>query len=93
MGIIIICIAIIILTVIMAYNESGKGRSELKSDPFKMHGHTNLTIMVDNKSIIIPNQIGIDKQLWTDHTPDSYGMPGMSMLGGSMPGMAPITYT
>jgi len=86
----IIGIAIVVLTGIMAYNESGKGKSELKSNPFMMHIHSNLSIMMDNKSIMIPSQIGIDKPLWNDHSLDSYGMPGMPMPGGSMPGMAPL---
>lgn len=55
-----------------------------------MHIHSNLTIALDNRPIVIPSQIGIDNSLWKVHDFDKYGMPGMPMPGGPMPGMAPL---
>jgi hypothetical protein len=46
--------------------------------------------MLDNKSIVIPSQIGIDVSLWRSHILDKYGTPGMPMPGGPMPVMAPL---
>ena len=83
---------------ISAYIELEIGKSDTKknftrNDPFVMRVHSHLTIMMDNKSIITPSQIGIDKPLWKDHALDKYGAPGMPMQGMTMPGMAPIYTT
>ncbi len=40
----LIGIVIVLLIGIMAYNESDKGKSELKSDPFILYIHTNLPL-------------------------------------------------
>ncbi len=81
-----ICIAIVVLIGIMAMVEAGKE----KSNPYLMHIHTNLTITLDSRPIVIPSQIGIDNSLWNGHNLDKYGTPGMPMPGGSMPVMAPL---
>ncbi len=51
---------------------------------------------MDNKPVIIPSQIGINKSLWKDHSLDKYGIPGMPMDEKgekTMPGMAPLYTT
>ncbi len=51
-----------------------------------MHIHPKMSVTMDNKTILVPSQIGIDHPIWNNHTLDSYGMqemPGMS-------GMAPL---
>ena len=68
-------------------------KNSFKKDPFVLRVNSHLTIMMDNKSITIPSQIGIDMPLWKDHTLDKYGAPGMPMQGMVMPGMAPIYTT
>lgn len=70
----------------MAMIETGKE----KPNPFMMHIHSNLTITLDNKPVVIPSQIGIDNSLWKGHNLDKYGTPGMPMPGGPMPVMAPL---
>ena len=82
----IICIAIVVIIGIMAIVEAGKE----KSNPYMMHIHSNLTMTLDSRPIVIPSQIGIDNSLWNGHSLDKYGTPGMPMPGRSMPVMAPI---
>ncbi len=52
-----------------------------------MHIHPHLTIKIDGETVAIPQNVGIDPELYKDHSLDTYGMkmPGMS----SMAGMAP----
>ncbi len=67
-----------------------KSQSNIKADPFAMHNHFYLTIIMDHKPVIVPGQIGIDESLWKNHTLDKYGVAGMPMPGMTMPGMAPL---
>ena len=65
-------------------------------NPFAIYFHSNLSIIIDNKSVVIPSQIGINETLWKDHSLDKYGVPGMPMDEKgekSMPGMAPLYTT
>lgn len=51
---------------------------------------------MDNKSVVIPSQIGINKSLWKGHILDNYEVPGMPMDEQgkkTMPGMAPLYTT
>jgi hypothetical protein len=94
----IVGIVVVILVGISAYAELEIGKSDIKEnsfrkEPFVMRVHSDLTIMVDNKSITVPSQIGIDKPLWKYHALDKYGAPGMPMQGMVMPAMAPIYTT
>ena len=45
-----------------------------------MHLHTHLTLVIDGKEEQVPANIGIDPSLWNDHSLDSYGMKGMTVL-------------
>ena len=94
----IIGIVVVVLVGISAYTELEIGKSGIKensfrNDPFVMRAHSHLTITMDNKSVTIPSQIGIEKPLWKYHALDKYGAPGMPMQGMTMPGMAPIYTT
>ena len=65
-------------------------------NPFAIYFHSNLSIIIDNKPVVIPSQIGINETLWKDHSLDKYGVPGMPMDEKgekSMPGMAPLYTT
>ncbi len=67
-----------------------------KISPFSVFMHSNLSILMDGKPIVIPRQIGIDYDLWNDHSLDKFGFPGMPMDEEgktTMPGMAPIYTT
>ena len=71
-----------------AYYGAGKANSEMKMSPIIMHIHPKLNITMDNKTIVVPSQIGINQSLWNNHTLDNYGMQAMPEM--SMPGMAPL---
>jgi sulfur carrier protein ThiS len=45
-----------------------------------MHVHPQLSVKVNGQPIIVPENVGIDKSLWKDHSLDKYGMQGMSPL-------------
>ena len=65
-------------------------------NPFAIYFHSNLSIIIDNKPVVIPSQIGINETLWKDHSLDKYGVPGMPMDEKgekNMPGMAPLYTT
>ncbi|MGD9534133.1 MAG: hypothetical protein AB7V56_10225 [Candidatus Nitrosocosmicus sp.] len=67
-----------------------------KVSPFAVYMHSNLSIIMDGKPIKVPSQIGIDYDLWNDHSLDKFGFPGMPMDEEgkkTMPGMAPIYTT
>ena len=44
------------------------------------HLHPNLTLITDGNPVPIPENIGIDKALYKDHSLSKYGMSGMSPL-------------
>ncbi|MDF0681268.1 MAG: hypothetical protein P0116_09915 [Candidatus Nitrosocosmicus sp.] len=67
-----------------------------KVTPFAVYMHSNLSILMDGKPLVIPSQIGINDHLWNDHSLDKFGAPGMPMDEEgktTMPGMAPIYTT
>jgi sulfur carrier protein ThiS len=45
-----------------------------------MHIHPQMTVSVNGKPTVIPENVGIDNALWKDHSLDQYGMQGMSPL-------------
>jgi hypothetical protein len=64
--------------------------SNTKANPFAMRISFNLNIIMNNRSLTIPSQIGIEQSLWHNHTLDKYGSAGLSMQGQVISGMAPI---
>jgi hypothetical protein len=99
--IIILSIVIIVIASITIYIELVMKPQNLNMDsertsPFAVYFHSNLRILLDGKSTIVPSQIGIDYNLWNDHSLDKFGFPGMPMDEEgktAMPGMAPIYTT
>jgi hypothetical protein len=99
--VIIISIVIVVIVSISIYIElvmksqnlnMNSGRTSL----FVVYFHSNLSILIDGKPIIVPSQIGIDHNLWYDHSLDKFGFPGMPMDEEgktTMPGMAPLYTT
>ncbi len=45
-----------------------------------MHIHPQISVSVSGQPTIVPENVGIDKTLWKDHSLDKYGMQGMSPL-------------
>jgi hypothetical protein len=56
------------------------GDQESMGTKMVMHIHPQLSIKVNGQPIIVPENIGIEKSLWKDHSLDKYGMQGMSPL-------------
>ncbi len=89
----IIIVSVYIELVIKPQNTSITSKNV---NPFAVYFHSNLSIIIDNKPVVIPSQIGINKSLWKDHSLDKYGVPGMPMDEKgekNMPGMAPLYTT
>ncbi len=99
--IIILSIVIIVIASLTIYIEWDMKPQNLNMDsgrtsPFEVYFHSNLRILMDGKPMIVPSQIGIDYNLWNDHSLDKFGFPGMPMDEEgktTMPGMAPIYTT
>ena len=45
-----------------------------------MHIHPRLYLNIDGKPYFIPQNVGVDSDLWKDHSLDQYGMNGMAPL-------------
>jgi len=60
----------------------------MNMNPIIMHIHPQLSVRVDNASIEVPEQIGINPTLWNDHSLDKFGMQSMPEM--NMSAMAPL---
>lgn len=61
---------------------------DMKMIPIIMHIHPHLSVLVNGKSIVVPEQVGIDPSLWKNHSLDEYGMQSMPEM--NMSAMAPL---
>ncbi len=68
---------VIVLGVVLGMQASGQGTMGTK---MLMHIHPQISVSVSGQSSIVPENVGIDKTLWKDHSLDKYGMQGMSPL-------------
>ncbi len=99
--IIIISIVVVVIASISIYIElvmkpQNQSMNSEKVSPFAVYMHSNVSILMDGKPVKVPSQIGIDYNLWNDHSLDKFGFPGMPMdeeEKTTMPGMAPIYTT
>ena len=95
-SIVIIVIASISLYIKFIIKSQNLSMNSGKVSPFAVYMHSNLSILMDGNPIKIPSQIGIDYNLWNDHSLDKFGFPGMPMDEEgktTMPGMAPLYTT
>ena len=98
---IFIIVLIVVVSIVSVYIEfaikpQNTSLTSKNVNPFAIYFHSNLSIILDNKPVVIPSQIGINETLWKDHSLDKYGVPGMPMDEKgekSMPGMAPLYTT
>jgi hypothetical protein len=72
-----IATVVMVLGVVFGMQVSGQGDMGTK---MVMHIHPQISVSVSDQSSIVPENVGIDKTLWKDHTLDKYGMQGMSPL-------------
>ena len=52
----------------------------LNNEKIVMHIHPRLYLNIDGKPYFVPQNVGIDSDLWKDHSLDQYGMKGMAPL-------------
>lgn len=52
----------------------------LNDDKMLMHIHPRLYLNIDGKPYFVPQNVGIDSDLWKDHSLDQYGMNGVAPL-------------
>jgi hypothetical protein len=56
-----------------------------------MQIHSNLNVTVNEKSLIVPNGIGINSTLWNDHSLDKLGTERKTTIFGMItPAMSPL---
>ncbi len=92
-GTLIAIVAGISIYVELVVIPSNMSMESKKVNPFAVYIHSNLSIILDGKPVIVPRLIGIDESLWKNHSLDKYGIPGMPMDREgktTMPGMAPL---
>lgn len=53
-----------------------------------LHLHPHLSILVNNTSLVVPAQIGIEPTLWKNHSLDEFGMQSMPEM--NMSAMTPL---
>jgi sulfur carrier protein ThiS len=78
-----VAVAAVILGVVFATSqasERGTGAQMGLGAKMVLHIHPKLNVKVNGKTIQVPEQIGIDKSLYKDHSLDKYGMQGMAPL-------------
>jgi len=54
--------------------------AEIHSIPLARHDHVSLSIVVNGRPALIPAEVGMNQQLWNDHSLDRYGPSGISPL-------------
>ena len=95
-ALIVVVIIIVSVYIELAIKPQNTSLTSKNVNPFAVYFHSNLSIILDNKPLVIPSQIGINESLWKDHSLDKYGVPGMPMDEKgekNMPGMAPLYTT
>ena len=61
------------------------------SNKIIMHIHSNLNVTVNEKSLMVPNGIGINSTLWNDHSLDKFGTERKTTIFGMVtPAMSPL---
>jgi hypothetical protein len=95
-ALIVLMIIIVSVYIELAIKPQNTSLTSKNVNPFAVYFHSNLSIILDNKPVVIPSQIGINESLWKDRSLDKYGVPGMPMdekEEKNMAGMAPLYTT
>jgi hypothetical protein len=95
-ALIVVMIIIVSVYIELAIKLQNTSLTSKNVNPFAVYFHSNLSIILDNKPVVIPSQIGINESLWKDRSLNKYGVPGMPMDEKgeiNMPGMAPLYTT
>lgn len=81
-------IAVSFITITFVYSDIDIGQSSTQMDPMAIHLHPELNMVLNNKSLTVLSNIGINSSLWNDHSLDKYGMQAMPEMG--MSSMTPL---
>jgi hypothetical protein len=54
--------------------------AEIHSVPLARHDHVSLSILMNGRPAVVPEEIGMNPQLWHDHSLDRYGPSGISPM-------------
>ena len=73
----ILVLSLIVLTVI---GVSAVAAQFVSSNTERMHIHPQLSITINGSPMMVPQNIGINQDLWIDHSLDRYGLAGLSPL-------------
>ena len=76
----IIVVALIGVGISMASIKSTTDVMTSNDKPILLHIHPRLYLNVDGKPYFVPQNVGIEPDLWKSHTLDQYGMKGMAPL-------------
>jgi len=88
-GFVAVGIASIVLIYLFVYQpmtiktEGGAGEfnlEEIHSVPLARHDHVSLSMLVNGRLTVIPEGVGLNPQLWHDHSLDRYGPSGISPM-------------
>lgn len=88
-GFVAVGIASIVLIYIFVYqpltSETAGGTGEfnleeIHSIPLARHDHVSLSVLVNGRPTVIPEGVGMNPQLWHDHSLDKHGPSGISPM-------------
>jgi hypothetical protein len=88
-GIVAIGIASIVMIYMFVYqpllNEAASqtpefNLEEIHSVPLARHDHVSMSILVNGRPAVIPEGVGMNSQLWHDHSLDQYGPSAISPM-------------
>lgn len=54
--------------------------AEIHSVPLARHDHVSLSILVNGRQAVVPEEVGMNPQLWQEHSLDRYGPSGISPM-------------
>jgi hypothetical protein len=88
-GFVAVGVASIVLIYMLVYQplaSENAGKSgefnlaEIHSVSLARHDHVSLSILVNGGPVVVPEEVGMNPQLWHDHSLDRYGPSGISPM-------------
>lgn len=76
----IIIVIVIGVGISMELIKPTTGQSSSNNENMLIHIHPRLYLNMDGKPYFVPQNVGINSDLWKDHSLDQYGMNGMAPL-------------
>jgi hypothetical protein len=87
-GFVAVGVASIVLIYLFVYqplasetaDETEFNLEEIHRVPLVRHDHVSLSVLVNGQPMVVPEGIGMNPQLWHDHSLDQYGPSGISPM-------------